>query len=74
MLISGMAPSMIVVIGEVTRAWKRIEPIIKNVLKARLQESPMVTRIIPAEDSLQPRLRGSMALILQKHFGAPLIA
>jgi len=65
---------MIVVIGEVTRAWKRIEPIIKNVLKARLQESPMVTRIIPAEDSLQPRLRGSMALILQKHFGAPLTA
>ena len=74
MLISGMAPSMIVVIGEVTRSWKTIEPIIKNVLKARLQGSPMVTRIIPAEDSLQPRLRGSMALILQKHFGAPLIA
>lgn len=74
MLISGMAPSMIVVIGEVTRSWKRIEPIIKNVLKARLQGSPMVTRIIPAEDGLQPRLRGSMALILQKHFGAPLTA
>ncbi len=74
MLISGMAPSMIVLIGEVTRCWKRIEPIIKNVLNARLPGSPMVTRIIPAEDSLQPRLRGSMALILQKHFGAPLIA
>jgi predicted NBD/HSP70 family sugar kinase len=74
MLISGMAPSMIVLIGEVTRSWKRIEPIIKNVLNARLQGSPMVTRILPAENSLQPRLRGSMALILQKHFGAPLIA
>jgi predicted NBD/HSP70 family sugar kinase len=74
MLISGMAPSMIVVIGEVTRCWKRIEPIIKNILNARLPGSPMVTRIIPAEDSLQPRLRGSMALILQKHFGAPLTA
>ena len=74
MLISGMAPSMIVVIGEVTRAWKRIKPIIKNILDARLPGSPMVTRIVPAEDSLQPRLRGSMALILQKHFGAPLTA
>jgi len=74
MLISGMAPSMIVVIGEVTRSWKRIEPIIKNILNARLPGSPMVTRIVPAEDSLQPRLRGSMALILQKHFGAPLTA
>jgi len=74
MLISGMAPSMIVVIGEVTRSWKRIKPIIKNILNARLPGSPMVTRIVPAEDSLQPRLRGSMALILQKHFGAPLTA
>ena len=74
MLISGMAPNMIVVIGEVTRCWKRIEPIIKDILDARFSGSPMVTRIVPAEDSLQPRLRGSMALILQKHFGAPLIA
>ncbi|MBA2735641.1 MAG: ROK family protein [Pyrinomonadaceae bacterium] len=74
MLISGMAPNMIVVIGEVTRSWKRIEPIIKNVLNARLPDSPMITRIIPAADNLQPRLRGSMALILQKHFGAPLTA
>jgi len=74
MLISGMAPSMIVVIGEVTRCWKRIEPIIKDILDARFPGSPMITRIVPAEDNLQPRLRGSMALILQKHFGAPLIA
>jgi len=74
MLISGMAPSMIVLIGEVTRSWKKIEPIIKNVLDTRLQKSALLTRIVPAEDNLQPRLRGSVALILQKHFGAPLTA
>ncbi len=74
MLISGMAPSMIVLIGEITRSWKRIEPIIKDVLSKRLQSSALTTRIVPAEDNLQPRLRGSMALILQKHFGAPLTA
>lgn len=74
MLISGMAPSMIVLIGEVTRAWKKIEPIIKNVLDTRLQKPALLTRIVPAEDNLQPRLRGSVALILQKHFGAPLTA
>ncbi|MDQ3748728.1 MAG: ROK family protein [Acidobacteriota bacterium] len=74
MLISGMAPSMIVLIGEVTRAWKRIEPIIKDVLGKRVQPSSLKTRIVPSEDNLQPRLRGSMALILQKHFGAPLTA
>ncbi len=74
MLISGISPSMIVVIGEITRAWERIEPIIKNVINARLPSSPVLTRIVPAQDNLQPRLRGSMALILQKHFGAPLTA
>ncbi len=74
MLISGISPNMIVVIGEITRAWERIEPIIKNVLNARLPSSPVLTRIVPAQDNLQPRLRGSMALILQKHFGAPLTA
>ncbi len=65
---------MIVLIGEVTRAWKKIEPIIKNVLDTRLQKPALLTRIVPAEDNLQPRLRGSVALILQKHFGAPLTA
>jgi len=74
MLIAGMSPSMIVVVGEITRAWSRIEPIIKNILSARLQSLPLPTKIVPAQDSLQPRLRGSMALILQKHFGAPLTA
>lgn len=74
MLVSGISPSMIVVIGEITRAWERIEPIIKNVLDTRLPNSPVLTRIVPAQDNLQPRLRGSMALILQKHFGAPLTA
>ena len=74
MLISGISPSMIVVIGEITRAWERIEPIIKNVINTRLPSSPVLTRIVPAQDNLQPRLRGSMALILQKHFGAPLTA
>jgi len=74
MLISGIAPGMIVIIGEITRAWTRIEPIIRDVLRMRRQSSSPGTRIVPAADNLQPRLRGSVALILQKHFGAPLTA
>lgn len=74
MLISGVAPSMIVLVGEITRVWEKLEPIIKNVLKERLPSSPLTTRIVPAKHTLQPRLRGSIALILQKHFGAPLTA
>jgi predicted NBD/HSP70 family sugar kinase len=74
MLVTGIAPSVIVLIGEVTRAWKRIDPVIKRVLKERLPSGQTGTQILPAEDILQPRLRGSIALILQKHFGAPATA
>ncbi|MCA1591506.1 MAG: ROK family protein [Acidobacteria bacterium] len=70
MLITGIAPKLIVLVGEVTRAWERIQPVIKKVVAER---SPMAggTQIVPAEDAAQPRLRGTIALVLQKHFGAP---
>jgi predicted NBD/HSP70 family sugar kinase len=73
MLVNGIAPSLIVLIGEVTRAWARVGPIIKKTVAERSAMMP-VTRIIPSEDSGQPRLRGTIALVLQKHFGAPVTA
>jgi hypothetical protein len=33
-----------------------------------------ITRILPTDPEAQPRLRGTIALVLQNHFGAPLIA
>jgi len=74
MLTTGIAPQTIVIIGEVTQAWKRIYPIVKDVVAGR---SPLVqsrSKIVPAAAAEQPRLRGSVALILQKHFGAPAFA
>ena len=60
----------IVVVGEVTRLWHRIEPVIQRIVKGRtFTHAP--TRIIPTDPSAQPRLRGTIALVLQKHFGAP---
>jgi predicted NBD/HSP70 family sugar kinase len=70
MLITGIAPSLIVLVGEVTRAWERIGPIIKKVVAQR-SPTATATRIVPAEDAAQPRLRGTIALVLQKYFGAP---
>jgi predicted NBD/HSP70 family sugar kinase len=70
MLITGIAPSLIIVVGEVTRAWNRIAPILEGVVAERSRNANL-TRIIPAEDTAQPRLRGTIALVLQKHFGAP---
>jgi len=74
MLTTGIAPQTIVVIGEVTQAWKRIYPIIKQVVAGRSPSAQTITKIVPAEAAERPRLRGSVALILQKHFGAPAVA
>ena len=73
MLVSGLAPDVVVVVGEVTRLWNRIGPSIKNVVESRVF-SHASTRIVPTDPSAQPRLRGTIALILQKHFGAPAVA
>lgn len=72
MLVTGLAPDSIVVVGEVTRAWDRIEPIINEVVKRR-SFTHATTRIYASGPAPQPRLRGIIALVLQKHFGAPAI-
>ena len=70
----GIAPQKIVLIGEITQAWDRIYPIITGVIGERSPSGQAVTQIVPAEANERPRLRGSVALILQKHFGAPAFA
>jgi predicted NBD/HSP70 family sugar kinase len=73
MLVTGLAPDVIVVVGEVTRAWDRVGPIITELVKRRsfIHAS---TRIVASGPAVLPRLRGIIALVLQKHFGAPVIA
>lgn len=73
MLVNGLAPEAIVVVGEVTRAWNRVEPIIADVVKRRSLPHAM-TKITASGLVPQPRLRGIIALVLQKHFGAPTTA
>lgn len=73
MLITTFAPSLIVCVGEVTSIWNGIEPIIKQVVAER---TPLdsTTKIIPTNEFAYPRLRGAIALVLQKHFVAPSVA
>jgi predicted NBD/HSP70 family sugar kinase len=73
MLITGFAPSLIVVAAEVTRVWSRIEPIINRIVAEKCQQ-PSVTRITPVDEFAHPRLRGAIALVLQKHLVAPSVA
>ncbi|HEU4386839.1 MAG TPA: ROK family transcriptional regulator [Blastocatellia bacterium] len=73
LLITGLAPDVIVLVGEVTRLWRRIGPAIEATVKSR-NFTGAKTRIVPTDPSTQPRLRGTIALVLQKHFGAPMVA
>ena len=73
MLVTGFAPSLIVVVGEVTRVWDMVGPIIVRVVREKSPYSEG-TRIMPLDELAQPRLRGAIALVLQKHFVAPSVA
>lgn len=67
MLVAGLAPSEIVVVGECTAQWERFGPIIEAEVAAGILFGKP-PRIRPAEGSMA-RLRGTVALVLQKHFG-----
>lgn len=73
LLITGIAPDAVVVIGEVTRLWNKIGPIIDDTVRSRARSGAR-TQIFPTDPSTQPRLRGTIALVLQKYFGAPSVA
>lgn len=73
MLIKGLAPKVIVIVGEITRVWPLVGDIIVKAAASRIQ-TPMDTKIVPTDDPIQPRLRGAAALILQRHFAAPVVA
>ena len=72
-IVSGLAPDMIVIVGEVTRAWHQVGPIIKETVRQH-SFTRAETQIVPSDPITQPRLRGTIALVLLKHFGAPAIA
>jgi predicted NBD/HSP70 family sugar kinase len=72
-LVTGLAPELIVVVGEVTRAWRRLGPIVDDVVKKRVLTQSSV-RIAPTDPAMQPRLRGAVTLVVQQHFGTPNVA
>jgi predicted NBD/HSP70 family sugar kinase len=66
---TGLAPEEIVVVGEFTRLWSRFGSIIESEVAAAVLVGK-APRVRPAADPRMSRLRGAVALVLQKHFGA----
>jgi predicted NBD/HSP70 family sugar kinase len=73
MLVSGLSPELIVFVGDVARGWDTVGPIITKVVNERASTHPAI-KIVPCDSATQPRVRGIIALVLQKHFGAPSVA
>src|SRR5437764_8077433 len=69
-IVAGLAPERIIIVGELTRAWKRFGPVIEAEVKAQMLRGGTPPLIIPAEDGGMARLRGTIALVLQKDFGS----
>lgn len=69
MIVAGLSPEEIVFVGEFTRLWNHAGPLIEaDVAAAVLAGKP--PRVRPAQaDPRTARLRGTVAMVLQKHFG-----
>jgi predicted NBD/HSP70 family sugar kinase len=71
MLIAGLAPDRIIISGEITRAWTRVVPILEAEVRAQSLPDGRTPPVMPADEDGAARLRGAVALVLQKDFGNP---
>jgi predicted NBD/HSP70 family sugar kinase len=73
-LVMGLAPQIVVIVGEITAAWDRVGPIVADVMRRRSMASSGAPQIVPTDPATEPRLRGAVTLVVQQHFGAPNVA
>jgi predicted NBD/HSP70 family sugar kinase len=63
MLVAGLAPEVIIIVGDFTALWPRIWPILESQLIARSFTS-RIPRVVAAVDGDTARIRGAAALVL----------
>jgi predicted NBD/HSP70 family sugar kinase len=68
-IVAGLAPERIVVVGDLTRSWRRFGPVIEAEVLGQVLPGGCAPKLIPAYEDGMARLRGTIALVLQKHFG-----
>ncbi len=70
MIVAGLAPERIIIIGDLTKSWQRFGPVIEAEVQAQVLPGGCAPRLIPVHEDGMARLRGTVALVLQKHFGS----
>ena len=70
MIVAGLAPERIILVGELTRAWHRFGSIIESEVQDQVLPGGVTPCLIPAYEDGMARLRGTVALVMQRAFGA----
>ena len=69
-VVAGLDPEEILVVGDVTRSWARFGPVIEREVELQVLPGGHSPRLTPVHEGGMARLRGTVALVLQKHFAA----
>jgi len=69
MIVAGLAPERIIVVGDLTRSWHRYGPVIETEVQRQVLPGGCPPLLVPAHEDGRARLRGTIALVLQKHYG-----
>jgi predicted NBD/HSP70 family sugar kinase len=64
-LVAGLAPEVVIIVGDCTALWPRICPLLESQLIAK-SLTPHTPRVVAAMDGDAARLRGAAALVLHK--------
>jgi len=70
MIVAGLAPQRILVVGDLTHSWQRFGAIIEAEVHDQALPGVPPPHVVPAYQDGLARLRGTVALVLQKHFTA----
>ena len=71
MIVVGLAPQRIIVLGDLTRSWHLFSPVIEAELRSHILPGGSLPILQTANEDGMARLRGAVALMMQKHFAAP---
>jgi predicted NBD/HSP70 family sugar kinase len=64
-LVAGLAPEVVIIVGDCTALWSRISPLLESQLIAK-SFTPQTPQVVAAMDGDAARLRGAAALVLHK--------
>lgn len=75
MIVAGLAPEKIVIVGDLTRSWSLFGPIIEAEVREQVLATGLVPELVPIHEDGMARLLGTITLVLQRDFGpAPQLA